>query len=127
MDPSFCRNTLSLTAYPTGFCNFDHTLETLSNANLPASVTGLLKASSISLSHCLLGLPLPLFPFILPSKIIFPNPHSFSNDQTISAFVSSQSSLAIVLPLDILLLTCSFCALSKKSLDFFCNTSFQMH
>ena len=25
MDPSFCRNTLSLTAYPTGFCNFDHT------------------------------------------------------------------------------------------------------
>ena len=46
----------------------------LSIANLLTSVKEISKTYRMSLSHCLLGLPLSLFPRIFPFKMIFPKP-----------------------------------------------------
>ena len=64
---------------------------TLPIANLPISVTGLSNLGS--LSHCISGLLFSLLPFILPSKMTFPNPSLLFqyNRRNILGFVSLQS------------------------------------
>ena len=76
--------SLSLTAYPNGRRIFDRTAETTSvsaHAHRPASIIELSKAPRMPLPHCLLGLPLSLFPSNFPFKMIFPSPRFFSDDQ----------------------------------------------
>ena len=65
--------TTALTAYHHRLCILDCKAETVS-ANIPTSLREMLKTSRMSLSHCLLGLPLPFSHLSFPSRWSFSGP-----------------------------------------------------
>lgn len=93
----FCMKVFALTltaTIPTGRCIplTARQKRFLSIANLPSSTRDVSKTSHISLSHCLLGLPLSLFPYLSFSpRWSFSSRHFFSNGQNTSASVFALS------------------------------------